>query len=278
MRIDKSRLATTAVASLIALLAAGACARRVNAPRIVPMPDEATRTTLELRVQELMRAVPVATFEPGSFTAADGTTIPYRLLRPAELTAGRTYPLVVLFHGSGSIGTDNVSQVGPFAKSWAVPAMRSRYPAFVVVPQFPARSAVYRDQASSATSSLHAGLALIDELLRTLPVDRQRVYAAGFSMGGSAVWNAVSLRPELFSAAVAVSGVPNTEALRHGHTRLLLIHGDADTENPFTATARAYEQVRSTRVDFWQYRGLEHDFPAELLLNTAIADWLFQAP
>jgi predicted peptidase len=187
---------------------------------------------------------------------------------------------VVLFHGSGAIGTDNVSQVGPFAKSWATPPLRSRYPAFVVVPQFPARSAVYRDEgkptaSSSATRSLHVGLALIDELVRTLPIDRQRVYAAGFSMGGSAVWNAMALRPGLFSAAVVVAGVPNTEALRRGQTRLLLVHGDADAENPFSTTVRVYEQARSPRVELWQYRGLGHDFPAELLLNTAIADWLF---
>jgi predicted peptidase len=52
---------------------------------------------------------------------ADGN--PYRILRPAELAGGRTHPLVVLFHGSGAIGTDNISQVGPLAKSWASPLL-----------------------------------------------------------------------------------------------------------------------------------------------------------
>jgi predicted peptidase len=266
-----------AVASLIALLAAGACVHGVPDRRIVPPPDAATRAVLDARVRELMRSVPVDTYEPGTFTAAGGTTIPYRLLRPAELAAGRKAPLVVLFHGSGAIGTDNLAQVGQLAKRWATPEMRGRYPAFVVVPQFPSRSAVYRDGRSSATDSLHAGLALIDELLRTLPVDRQRVYAIGFSMGGSAVWNAVALRPELFSAAVAVAGVPNPDALRRGRTRLLLIHGDADEENPFSATSRVYAEARSPWLELWQYRGLGHEFPAQLLDDTRIAEWLFGA-
>lgn len=255
------------VIALIALLAV-ACAHQ-TAPGGGTASD--TRTAAD----------PHALYEKQTFTAADGTIIPYRLLRPATLTAGRTYPLVILFHGSGAIGTDNVSQLGMLAKQWASPMLRDRYPAFVAVPQFPTRSAVYRDAgtpaaSSTATPSLHAGLALIDELVRTLPVDRQRIYAIGFSMGGSAVWNAMALRPELFRAAVAVAGVPNSDALLHGSTRLLLVHGDADVENPFTATARVYEGARNPRLELWPYRGLAHDFPPELLANTAIADWLFR--
>jgi predicted esterase len=85
----------------------------------------------------------------------------------------------------------------------------------------------------------------------------------------------MAFRPELFSAVVAVAGVPNADALRRGHTRVLLIHGDADEENPFTAVSRVYEEARSRRVELWQYHGLGHEFPAELLFDTALPAWLF---
>jgi predicted peptidase len=224
-------------------------------------------------VDALARSVPVSAFEEGSF----GNVLPYRLLRPAEVRAGELYPLVVIFHGSGAIGTNNVDQLGPFAKSWATPAMRARHPAFVLVPHFATRSAVYTPEGSHPTDSLRNALRGIDELQRTLPIDPHRIYAAGFSMGGSAVWNAIALRPGLFSAAVIVAGVPNRDALAVlGQTRLLLIHGDADTENPYAAARAAYEAAPKDRVAFWRYRGLGHEFPLELITSTKLADWLFR--
>ena len=73
-------------------------------------------------------------FVAGTFTASDGTTLPYRLLAPAHIEPGRRYPLVVQFHGSGAIGTDNRAQIERdfAARAWAIPAIRARHPAFVL--------------------------------------------------------------------------------------------------------------------------------------------------
>lgn len=258
---------------LLALLAAAGCASRANPPRLIAAPDPP--------LAEIRSSVPLTDFEAGTFAAGGGIVLPYRLLRPRQVEPGRTYPLVVIFHGSGAIGSDNASQIGPVARSWATPAVRERYPVFVLVPQFPDRSAVYRDigtprATSAGTPLLHAALALVDDAVRTLPVDAQRVYAIGFSMGGSAVWNALALRPGLFAAAVSVAGVPNPAALRRGRTRLLLVHGDADEENPFSAILRVYGEARSPRVELWQYQGLGHEFPADLVTGTALAEWLLR--
>lgn len=81
--------------------------------------------------------------------------------------------------------------------------------------------------------------------------------------------------PGLFAAAVAAAGVPNPDALRRGRTRLLLVHGDVDEENPFSAALRVHEEARSPRVEFWQYRGLGHGLSADLIAGTALAEWLF---
>ena len=231
-------------------------------------------------VAKLAAGVSVDEFEAGRFTTPTGAVVRYRLLRP-RVTNRRSYPLVVIFHGSGAIGSDNVSQLGPLAKSWATPRMVNDYPAFVLVPQFPARSAVYSGSGAATTSQptdeLRNALALIDEITRTLPIDRKQICAIGFSMGGSAVWNAIALRPRLFSAAVIVSGVPNLAALpKLGRTRLLLVHGDADDENPFTATRAAFDAAPKNRVELWQYERLGHEFPAELIVHPDLARWLFR--
>jgi fermentation-respiration switch protein FrsA (DUF1100 family) len=57
---------------------------------------------------------------------------------------------------------------------------------------------------------------------------------------------------------------------------LLLVHGDADDENPFTAAHAAYEALLSRQVEFWRYEGLGHEFPPDLLVGTGIAEWLFR--
>lgn len=267
------------IAAAVAFLAG--CTYPIAPPRVVPALGAEAIAARQTAVQQLMESVPAAAFEAATFTAADGTLLPYRLLRPSHIERGRTYPLIVLFHGSGAIGTDNVSQIGPLAKSWATPAMRERHPAFVLVPQFAGRSAVYRDAGTPAATStgtklLDAALALVDETVRTLPIDERRICAIGFSMGGSAVWNALALRPDRFAAAVAVSGVPNAAALRRGRTRLLLVHGDADEENPFAATLGVYDSRWTRRVELWQYRGLGHEFPPDLIVGTELADWLLR--
>jgi predicted peptidase len=263
--------------SALLLIATAACS---TSPRVVPPTDGATIAALQAKVSEMSRSVAVNDFEAATFTTSNGTTIPYRLLRPSNVEPGRTYPLVVIFHGSGAIGTDNVSQVGPYAKSWATPLMRERYPAFVLVPQFSSRSAVYTGTGAATTSQptdlLREALVAIEDVKRTLPIDPRRVYAVGFSMGGSAVWSSLVLRPDLFSAAVSVAGVPTPELRTLGRTRLLLVHGDADDENPFDAALAAHEALAPRQVEFWRYEGLGHEFPLDLLVGTGIAEWLFR--
>jgi predicted peptidase len=124
-------------------------------------------------------AISADDFVAGSFTARDGTTLPYRLLTPAHIEPGRRYPLIVQFHGSGAIGSDNRAQVERdfAARAWAIPAIRARHPAFVLVPQFPVRSANYDDpmvpRSAVAAPALGAALELVDAVIARQPVDRR---------------------------------------------------------------------------------------------------------
>ena len=49
--------------------------------------------------------------EPLVYTNAQGATIPYRFAAPKAVEAGKKYPLVILFHGAGERGTNNVAQL-----------------------------------------------------------------------------------------------------------------------------------------------------------------------
>src|SRR5258708_4910314 len=76
-------------------------------------------------------------YEVRTFTAADGRTLPYRLLKPQDYDAAKKYPLVLLLHGSGERGTDNEAQLKHGGSLFTKPEVRAKYPAFVLVPQCP---------------------------------------------------------------------------------------------------------------------------------------------
>jgi acetyl esterase/lipase len=121
-----------------------------------------------------LAALPAEPFTAGAFTGSNGTRLVYRLLTPESPRTGRRYPLVLVLHGSGAIGTDNQAQLGPFARSWTPPGLRRRFPAYVLVPQFPVRSAVYETSGVDALPvsrpqpSLETALELADKLLRVI--------------------------------------------------------------------------------------------------------------
>lgn len=231
-------------------------------------------------------AISADAFVAGSFTARDGTTLPYRLLVPVHIEPGRRYPLVVQFHGSGAIGSDNHAQIERdfAARAWAIPAIRARHPAFVLVPQFPTRSATYDDpvvpRSAIATPALDAALELVDAVIEQQPVDHARIYASGFSMGGSATWLSLLARPELFAAAVPISGIApeRSRATELERIPILVLHGDADTENPIDSDRAMVAAIRAgggCQVRMRSYVGLQHMPPGDLVPGDGWRDWLF---
>jgi predicted peptidase len=225
---------------------------------------------------------PLESFAPHSFVAKDGATLPYRLLSPAPLESGVRYPLVLQLHGSGAIGTDNEAQIGAFSNGWLQPEIRKRFPAFVLVPQFPARTAEYPAVANGAalrsqpTKLLTDAYGLVDEVASAFPVDRSRIYVVGFSMGASAALQAIMAHPDRFAAAMAIAPVPPDTA-GVPSAPVLILHGDHDTENPFTVSRAWFDEMthRGARLEFRAYPGLQHELPPDVPQGTWWREWLF---
>lgn len=233
----------------------------------------------------VLKALPDSGFEAGEFRAKNGVRIPYRWLAPGNADPDERYPLVVVMHGSGQIGEDNAAQLNGFARTWASPEIRGRYPVFVLVPQFPTRSAEYDDpakpQLARATPALSAALEAVDAFVAEHPVDPRRIYVTGFSMGGSASWLAPLLRPDLFAAAVPMSGIaPDREsASRLTGLPILALHGDADTENPIDSDRAMIAAIRAAggeRARLREYAGLDHRVAGDVFFGTWWRDWMFE--
>ena len=100
-------------------------------------------------------------------------------------------------------------------------------------------------------------------------------------MGGSAVWNALTLRPELFAAAVPIAGIPPPRDVAPRITRIpiLIVHGTRDTENPIAPDRAMYAAPRPAGA--WplrrsrEYEGLDHNVTPDMFLRTWWREWLF---
>ncbi len=167
---------------------------------------------------------PIAGSTP--FTYSDGiNTIPYRLFRPIGWDApNANFPVVLFLHGSGERGTDNAAQVRYAIQGLIDRTESGPYAAYLIAPQCPLNNAwgnvpnnaTYSDPtlASPAiTPWLRLTLKLVEQFVTFPGVDERRVYVTGLSAGGIGTFDAVSRRPDLFAAALPLSGIGNTASV-----------------------------------------------------------------
>ena len=192
---------------------------------------------------------------------ADGKTLPYRLLVPTDTQSGQKYPLVVFLHGAGERGVDNTKQLVWFWND-KKPSVMTRpevaaAKAFVVVPQCPDgkkfvevpwEKGSYKSPEISETMKLT--LALTDALLKDLPIDPDRVYVVGMSMGGYGALDAVQRRPELFAACVPICGAGDLEKAKSiAHVPVWAFHGDADGAVPVSGSREMIDALKKAGAE-----------------------------
>ena len=72
-------------------------------------------------------------YEKDVFVSSTGDSLPYRMIRPESMKAGKKYPLVLFLHGAGERGNDNERQLTHGGQMFLNPVNREKYPAQVVV-------------------------------------------------------------------------------------------------------------------------------------------------
>jgi predicted peptidase len=222
-------------------------------------------------------------FEKRNFQSAKAT-IPYRILLPKELNTHQQYPLVITFHNSSRIGTDNETQLEPLARTWLREESYDQFRCFVLAPQFGKRSSNYtpnKDSILVSTPSEEVAeiLTLIDDIEREYPnIDKDRIYLVGYSMGASTAQNLMALDPKKFAAMVSIAGVPDLSNIpAFKRKNIWLIHGAMDDENPYIGSESLYGRLKGNkRLIFTSFTQLSHNnIMIPFLLNYDIPKWLF---
>ena len=198
----------------------------------------------------------------------DGTLQPFSIYLPENFDPDKPHHLLVGLHGSG------VSEVG-FLRWTARTYEDSGY--IILGPRGRDLSAWWLGETELDTADL---IALAKRLFA---VDKTLVY--GFSMGGYGVWRMSFLHPELFDAAICVSGrpsspvdnVPENDMRNHigkgKDLSYLVIHGTADRAVEIADTDAFIEKLKAAGYDV-EYTRVDGGGHGDFDVKDMIRDWL----
>jgi len=212
--------------------------------------------------------------------------LPYRLLCPRVAEPGTRYSLVVFLHGAGERGTDNETQLVHGVPQFLAAENRTKYDYFLIAPQCPpGQRWVEADwgadshvQPKEPSEPARLTLELIGQAMRELPIDFQRVYLTGLSMGGFGVWDLLARRPDLFAAAAIVCGGADeatAESIRH--IPQWVFHGAKDDAVKPERSRRMVAALRKAGGSprYTEYPNVGHHSWGNAYSDPELFDWLF---
>jgi predicted peptidase len=226
-----------------------------------------------------------AEFEKHTVTDG-GASLGYRLFKPAKVDAGQRYPIILFLHGAGERGDNNEAQLLHGLRMFSSPEMQAKHPAFILAPQCPAGkkwSEVDWSLLKSAlpekpSRSMQLAMKALDSVVATLPVDPQRIYLAGISMGGYGTWDAAARWPGKFAAAIPVcGGGDDLQAARLKNLPVWCFHGDKDTVVPVVRSRDMVQAIQAAggSPKYTEYPGVGHNCWDRAYAEPALYEWLF---
>ena len=152
---------------------------------------------------------------------------------------GEPFPLFIHLHGAGSradaVETGKV-EIAP--QMLAGGELYDDFPCLIIVPTCPPDSN-WGEQAGALES-------LIDTLADSLPVDRNRIYLSGYSMGSRGVGSLIERRPRFYAAGLLADGEARMSWVDQTDTALWLTSsGERDLDGA-KAFADAYTAAGKT--------------------------------
>ena len=147
------------------------------------------------------------------------------------------FPLILFLHGAGERGNDleKVKAHSPFTYRNLI-----QEPVAILAPQCP--EGQYWD-----TKAVYA---LLKNVMEKYPVDKNRIYLTGLSMGGWGTWKLADEHPELFAAIAPVCAPLHRPALSRACVQLStksiwIFHGALDDIVPLDDSTKMFQKLKS---------------------------------
>lgn len=153
---------------------------------------------------------------------------------PKDYDPSKKYPLVFFLHGAGERGDDlDIAVRHGYMKNVKQGA---EYPFIFIAPQCP--DGKYW---GCYTESL---IAFLDFISDSLPVDEDRIYLTGLSMGGTGTWMLAMAAPERFAAIAPICG--SGICWYAGTLKdipIMMYHGDCDDIVPISESITMLSRI-----------------------------------
>lgn len=185
------------------------------------------RLLLSLPLALVLLTAPARAATAVPFAVETGT---YQAHVPAGWDGATPLPLLMFFHGYGQSG-------GAVMGNAELMRLADTEGVLVIAPdgqekRWAHQGAPSRERLRNDDAFVRAVLA---DAKRRWTVDPARVWAAGFSIGGSMAWHQACFQGDLFTAYLPVAGAfwrPHPQSCPSGPVTLMHVHGTADTVVP----------------------------------------------
>jgi pimeloyl-ACP methyl ester carboxylesterase len=210
----------------------------------------------------------------------DDSDQPYALYLPKSFNPSRRYPLVVSLHGAGSnhrlnlrrvFGRGNLPMEGDAEATRYFPALREVD--FIVASPFARGTMGYQGIPEKDVYDV------LEDVKRRFPIDEDRVYLTGLSMGGGGtLWLGLT-RPDVWAAIAPVcAATPRGSEELAGNALNLpvrMFHGDQDTAVPVDGSRRWHKRFLDlgVKAEYVEYPGIRHNSWDLAYKDGAIFDW-----
>ncbi|QDT37381.1 carboxylesterase family protein [Stratiformator vulcanicus] len=220
----------------------------------------------------------------------DGRNYRYLFAGAEKIEPERKYPLVLFLHGSGERGDDPTVMIEKyfFARILA-PEFRAKHPCFVIAPQCPADEKWTQTDWAARESvplkaavgrNLRAAIEVVELERHQQPIDMERIYLTGLSMGGYGAWYLAMVDPAYFAAVAPIcGGGDEREAGRIAHLPIWAAHGDQDDIVPVERSRKMVSALKAAGGDpvYREYRGVGHrSWEPAYSEDDGLLEWMFR--
>ncbi len=191
----------------------------------------------------------------------------YLLYVPDEVPETGKYPLLLYLHGSGARGND-----------LSVLENHGPRPFLMNHKEFPFVLVSPLCKKDDSWHPLYL-LRMLDSIEAKLPIDKNRIYVTGLSMGGNGTWNLARAAPDRFAAIAPLCGrahfeTEDVKALKD--LSIWAFHGKKDDLVPYQASERLVNKLEEINADvkYTLYPELGHRIWDETYGNPDLYHWL----
>ena len=207
-----------------------------------------------------------------TFVGTDGDTLKYQLIKPLDFDPDKKYPMVVCLPYSGGV------EGAPPAKLLLLEENRKKYPSFLFVPFCPNGSGWggipnYPTMDTLVFESIEA----VENEFKEIDVNR--IYVSGVSRGGYGSWHFISLRPDLFAAAMPVCGGGDPKlASNIVDVDVWAFHGEDDINVPVSGSRDMIAAIKKSggNPKYTEFEGAGHDIWGYITKTPGVLEWLFE--